>query len=80
MYMEKGVMVASEVDFLNWSQMTVPALFSRLDAGHLFLKGMADAALAFNISHQCVCWAVFCWCGAGGGGGGGGRRRSSCPR
>eukprot|EP00039_Didymoeca_costata_P022263 m.4153 g.4153 ORF g.4153 m.4153 type:complete len:922 (-) comp2906_c0_seq1:25-2790(-) len=51
-YMKAGVMMASEVDFLNWSQLTVPALFAQLDGGHLFLKGMAEAALQNGISHQ----------------------------
>ena len=30
-FVQQGVMMAAEVDFLNWSQLTVPALFSTLD-------------------------------------------------
>lgn len=51
-YMKQGVMMAAEVDFLNWSQLTVPAIFSVLDGGHEFLDGLASAALSHGISHQ----------------------------
>ena len=51
-YMDQGVMMAAEVDFLDWTQLTVPVLFSTLDGGHRFLKGFADAALKHGVSHQ----------------------------
>ena len=45
-------MMGAEVDFLDWMQLTVPALFSTLDGGHRYLKGFADAALKHGVSHQ----------------------------
>jgi hypothetical protein len=56
-YMRQGVMIAAEVDFLNWSQLTIPSLFSVLDGGHKYLKGFADAALKYGVSHQ-LCMAM----------------------
>jgi hypothetical protein len=50
--MDQGVMMGAEVDFLDWMQLTVPALFSTLDGGHRYLKGFADAALKHGVSHQ----------------------------
>eukprot|EP01052_Picozoa_sp_SAG31_P016505 SAG31_NODE_1095_length_9928_cov_5.441042_8_plen_1013_part_00 len=52
LFMHKDVMMAAEVDFLDWSQLTVPALFSTLDGGHHYLAGLAKAAQKFGISHQ----------------------------
>lgn len=51
-YMRQGVMVGAEVDFLSWSQVTVPAIFTVLDGGHEYLKGMAEAARKHGVSHQ----------------------------
>jgi hypothetical protein len=53
----QGVMMAAEVDFLNWSQLTIPALFSVLDGGHEYLAGFAAAAQANGLSHQ-LCMAL----------------------
>lgn len=51
-YRKEGVMMGVEVDFLDWMQLTIPSLFSTLDGGHYYLKGLADAALKHGISHQ----------------------------
>jgi hypothetical protein len=51
-FMHKAVMMGAEVDFLDWTQLTVPAVFSTLDGGHRFLAGLATAAHKFGISHQ----------------------------
>ena len=50
-------MMAAEVDFLNWSQLTVPAIFATLDGGHMYLAGLASAAAELGISHQ-LCMAL----------------------
>ena len=51
-YAKQNVLMGVEVDFLDWMQLTIPALFSTLDGGHYYLKGLADAALKHGVSHQ----------------------------